>query len=802
MNAISAPAMHRAEWRDSHVALACASAGVYAAVSLPGLAADVASGAASVAWPGAALAALLMAAPASRWWIVLAAAAPAHFIAHLGADSSWWALTWQLAHHVALALALAGILRLLRLGDVFEDLRGLSIYICAAFLLPSLLAWTAPEVMPRAVHGDAASAQWRSTALADALALIALAPAVYLWLVCGAQWLRRITLQRCAEALAIASVVYVMYALVFVKDDPQHAPLYLFFIPMLWAAVRFGVGGAATAVAAIVLLACVSGVVPHSIVLSQAGDAGLIDLQLFLTATALTALILAVVMEERQRATRALHDSEVRYRTIVESQTDLVCRNLADTTLTFVNEAYCRFFGKSRAELIGTRWLELLPPEIRDVVRARLSRLTPETPTLVHEHPVLLPDGSEGWQQWADVAFFDPAGRIIEVQGIGRDVTALKRVEHALRQNDERFRLMLRATNDAIFDWDIVRSTLWSSADGRWDDQDLGAQPWTLDMWANDIHPDDRDRVVADLRTTLDGGGCVWEAEYRYGRRGAPMQHVHERGYILRASDGSAVRMIGALSNVNDRRRLEEAQRSMARISGLATIGELSASIIHQITQPIAAMLNNAEAGLMLLSTSADRPECIREILEDVRSDGERAGEVIRNLRGMLRQDEMRRERLHVDRLLHDAIELVRAESRRRSVAIEVHGGPGLQVSGDRVRLQQVVVNLMTNSFDAIADAPAARRRINVRAVRVSGGSVRISVRDAGAGISDERLAAIFDSFITSKRDGMGLGLAIARSIIRAHGGRIWAENNTDGPGLTVHFELACATQETVDPAA
>lgn len=370
---------------------------------------------------------------------------------------------------------------------------------------------------------------------------------------------------------------------------------------------------------------------------------------------------------------------------------------------------------------------------------------------------------------------------------------ALRAIERSLRESNERFQLVLRATNDVIFDWNIAEETLWWSANGnRYLGPHVENRRYDLDWWSMRMHPSDRERVTLDLREAIERRDDVWEAECRFLQDDGTEVHIHARGLITRDLEGRPRRMIGSLVNVTDRKRLEEAHRRLAHAGRLMIAGELAASIAHEINQPLTAILNNAEAGLKLLESypELDLP---REILEDIRRDDVRASEVIARLRSWLRDRKLSSEPVDFNEVVRDVVRLLRQEAVRRGVRIETKLCRVAMVRGDQVHLQQVLMNLLVNGMDAMAETPEAKRRLVVRTA-CDGGIVKASVTDAGCGIPRNRLPSLFESFYTSKADGMGLGLSIARSIVHAHGGRICAGNNAEGAGATFALELPAST--------
>jgi PAS domain S-box-containing protein len=244
------------------------------------------------------------------------------------------------------------------------------------------------------------------------------------------------------------------------------------------------------------------------------------------------------------------------------------------------------------------------------------------------------------------------------------------------------------------------------------------------------------------------------------------------------------------IRDITDRKKAEEMSRDLAHASRLATVGELSASIAHEINQPLGAILSNADAAELLLESESPPLDEVRKILADIRNDDLRASDIIRHIRLLTRKQVMQMEPLDVSEVAGEVVRLMEAEARRRNVSLctKFAAAPGT-ILGDRVHLQQVLMNLILNGMEAMADTPESERRLYVRTATNGQRRVEISVTDYGRGIPPEKLPWLFDSFFTTKETGMGLGLAIARSIIDAHQGQIFAENNSDA-GATFRFDL------------
>jgi signal transduction histidine kinase len=260
-----------------------------------------------------------------------------------------------------------------------------------------------------------------------------------------------------------------------------------------------------------------------------------------------------------------------------------------------------------------------------------------------------------------------------------------------------------------------------------------------------------------------------------------------------------SVMIVALIRQRRGRRVAEAASRSrlseMAHMNRRVAMGELTASIAHEVNQPLAAIYSNAETAHIMLADAAPKLDQIAEILVDIKQDDKRASEVVSRIRAMLRKTEVVAAKVDLNETIAETIKLLAFDASSHSVSVRAELEPGLAPAhADRVQIQQVIVNLMLNAIEAMRDVSEASRRLLVRSRGRSDGEAEVSVSDSGAGILPELLPQLFDSFVTSKADGMGLGLSISRTIIESHRGRIWAENLPAG-GAVFRFTLPLATR-------
>lgn len=305
-----------------------------------------------------------------------------------------------------------------------------------------------------------------------------------------------------------------------------------------------------------------------------------------------------------------------------------------------------------------------------------------------------------------------------------------------------------------------------------------------------DVHLDWRQVRRWGIRERDVPAGAVW-----YFRE--PTLWQSHRNWLIGAAAAlffQAALITGLVVERRLRRVAEQAVKEqtfqLAHASRLAVAGELTGSIAHEINQPLGAILSNADAADLILAAGGDRRDELRAILTDIRRDDLRASEVIRVLRASLARQEVEKAPFEINEAVREVEAVLGAEARKRRVALEIRpDARPVTFTGNRIQVQQVVINLVLNAMDAVEDMPDDRRRVSV-SVAGGGPSIRITVRDRGAGIAPEDAPRVFQSFFTTKKKGMGLGLSIARTLVAAHGGRIWAESSLPDSGAAFFVEL------------
>jgi PAS domain S-box-containing protein len=621
--------------------------------------------------PHAVLVSILLLVPMRQWWAYTLAAASAHFLATQQAH--WpplYALTCEAFDAVKYISAAAGIRLLIK-----SPVKALTIRDAVRFILVAVVIvpfgaafWGAAFTVSYG-FGTYYWIEWRNLGISNAVTTVVLVPALLL----GAHSLfgrrPKFSVQRTLEAIFVAACTVAIGIVVFDRMPAGRgtSPSLLYTpIPLLiWAALRFGLGGTSFSILIITFLAIWGTMRGHGPFLNETPVENALALQLFLLMSATPLMLLAVVIEEERRS------------------------------------------------------------------------------------------------------------------------------KEAVRQIKDQMGLAAEAANAAMWVWDVSADDLWMTEQGR---SLFGFKPDArIDFAAtmDRVHPEDRPMRESAIRRALETRGG-YEIEYRALEPGGVVRWINGRARCVEADDGSGIKLFGVSMDVTARKQAEasaareseelrQKRAQLEHVARVATLGELTATLTHELKQPLHAISLNSSVGIHLLDTPEPDLKEIRETLRDISDATHRATEVIQGMRQMLKRDTPGFTSVDVNRVIHTVERIVHSDAVMSGITVQLELSPSLApIHGDIVQLQQVMLNLMLNAFAAMRGAEREAQRLIVRTNLADESNVLIEVRDHGTGIAPDKIESIFDPFITSKPEGLGIGLSICRSIIERHHGKIWAANNVD----------------------
>jgi len=379
--------------------------------------------------------------------------------------------------------------------------------------------------------------------------------------------------------------------------------------------------------------------------------------------------------------------------------------------------------------------------------------------------------------------------------GSSADVLRASQLVAELRESEERMTMAAEAANLGFWVFDRAKQEIWATHKWRAMFGFSDSERIDLNGILQRLHPEDRDVVQQALKRVLEEGGS-YETEYRLLQPEGTTRWIVSRGRVEFNASGKPALLRGVSVDVTQRHISEtEAQQhrvELAHFSRITMLGELSGSLAHELNQPLSAILRNTEAAELFLQEPSPDLDELRAILSDIRKDDQRAGAVIGRMRSMMKRRDVEHGMIDINHLAGEVISIVRPDADLRKVRLIIEPASSIPpVFGDRIQLQQVLLNLLLNAMDAVSDCEPDCRRVTVRVEHVDS-HIEVSVNDTGAGIPKEKLARLFEPFFTTKQNGMGLGLPISRTIMESHGGSIRAENHPEG-GATFRFMLPVA---------
>jgi two-component system, LuxR family, sensor kinase FixL len=647
-------------------------AGVHVGIALTGESSPIA-----ILWPPNAilLAALLLTRPRA-WWVIIAAAGPAHLAAELSLGVPWvMAMAWLASNVTEALIGAVLITRILDCPPRFDRVRDLSVFLLAGVLVSplasSFLDASFVALVGWRYTGDYWEV-WRIRVFSNALGTLMLVPLIVSWVQRGLGPLRQISGREYAEMGVMLLGICLTSTLVFRNSFAPEATAALMYAPLpflLWAAVRHDVPTVSLCVA-IVALSAITGVIENrGPFASNAPEDEALAVQAILIVTAASVLLLAASLAELRDAKAVAVDQE------------------------------------------------------------------------------------------------------------------------------ERLHLALGAAQMGTWEWDIAQDRMILRS-GRTAEPavDTPSRQRPLSELLEQIHPEDRGAVAHAIDEMLATRGSG-QVEYRLLRRNGGYRWMYAKGKVVVDAKGKPQRLIGVHIDTTQRKleelRSREQRDQLTHLSRISLLGELSGALAHELNQPLTAIMLNAQAARRALDRPMSNIPDVDDILTDIISDGRRAGDVIARLRALFARGEIAMLDVSANECIREVLVLEHSDLIRRGVTTDVRLESGLpSVVADRVQLQQVLLNLIVNACDAMADNNPGERRLRIATAANGGREVRIEIEDNGHGIDDAD--KIFEPFFTTKAHGIGLGLAICRTIVAAHGGVLWASSNP-ARGATFHLSIPAA---------
>ncbi|HUW82500.1 MAG TPA: PAS domain S-box protein [Phycisphaerae bacterium] len=505
---------------------------------------------------------------------------------------------------------------------------------------------------------------------------------------------------------------------------------------------------------------------------------------------------------QRKTSEETLRRSEDRYRTVSEFASDWIYWRGPEGDMRYVSPACQDVTGYSPDEFHASPGLldEVVLPEDRHVWQGHCHATGHEKRHEPKVFRIVTKDGQIRWISHVCRPVFDRQGRFLGTRASNRVVTELKEAEQALRQTNELLERVFDTTHILVAfmdaDFNFLRvNRAYAESDDRTPEFFVGKNHF-------DIYPHPENEVI--FREVVASGQprSFYAKPFEYA--GHPERGVTYWDWTLhpvKPASGQVEGVLLCLVNVTEREQaqgqLRQRQADLAHVSRLSTIGEMTSSLAHEINQPLAAIANYAQAWLQAIRSGRLDAEELREDVTQIAAQAERAGQIVRRVRSFIRKEDTQRTRVDIADLVREAADLAEVETREYGVVLRLElDGATHPVVADAIQIEQVILNLVRNALEAMKHRRKKERKLSIRTAAVDDGCVEVAVRDSGTGLSaDHQADRLFEPFFTTKPEGMGMGLAISRTIVEAHGGRLWASGNPDH-GMTFRFTLPAAQGE------
>jgi PAS domain S-box-containing protein len=728
---------------------------------------------------------LLIAAPA-RWPLLLASTFVAHAIAHSQDGLALMPSSITYFGNASQALLAAWIIRRFGRAVIFADLRRVLVFVVGA----SVFAPAVASFIPSFVYVSLGWAPdffdaWRARTVSNTMATLTLVPSLFI--LCRAFVVKPVVQpRRLAEFLGLLVGLFAVERAAAYTGRADlltlSITLYAMTPVLLWVTVRFGGAGLSLALTTTVLLISNAAARMTPLAGGVPADA-IVGVQLLLTANAVPLMLLAGLLEQNRAEHKTLVDMEQQTRAMLRALPDMVLLHTADGVI--LRSYPAAIDDDSTTTVIRAH----IPPELTAHERAVPFSETGDTLRVTeYTEPV---NGAIRRYEARSVAVDDE--RMLTVV---RDITKRWRSEQALRETQHRYALATGVGLIGVWDLDVPTGTMHVEGTLR---KTLGYSQEeirdTLSDWLSVIADADRDEVGARLSALMDGTARAFEAEFRMTRRDGSMRWIVSKAGVTDMVDRKPTRIVGTYADVTEQkesaRALREANDRLVRLGRTAVIGEVSASIAHELSQPLTAISTNVSACLRGMAKGL--PDPVHEILEDILRDSRRASQILERTRRLFRHQPAQPTSCNVNEAVREVVTIATPRLRELDVRVSLGLEAGLpDVYADPVQIQQVLFNLIMNGADAMHTVAGQMRHMRI-STRHGTRHVVASVRDSGTGLDRGDRNRVFEPFFTTKPGGSGMGLAISRSIVQSHGGTLWAVANSDR-GSTFRFTIPIPT--------
>jgi PAS domain S-box-containing protein len=512
--------------------------------------------------------------------------------------------------------------------------------------------------------------------------------------------------------------------------------------------------------------------------------------------------VLLTDIDEQKHATEALRASERSLQLIIDTIPALAWSARTDGSGDFFSRHYLDYVGLSVEQASGWGWTSTVHPEDLNRLAETWQRILASQAPGETEARLRRYDGEYRWFLFRANPLRAADGTIVKWYGINTDIEQRKRAEAELRRAYDSFADAQRLSKTGSFITDLVgEDHNWSDEAYRIFEFGLGTKV-TVQRIRDLIHPDDLPAFESVIARGMTGADVAFAFRIKAGR--GSVKHVRGVAHVIEKVAGHPM-FVGALQDVTETKVAEEAlnraRDELARVSRVTTLSALTASIAHEVNQPLSGIITNAGTCLRMLDADPPNVAGARETARRTIRDGNRAADVITRLRALFAKKDLTSEPVDLSDAAREVVALSLGDMHGNRVVVESDLPRDLPiVAGDRVQLQQVILNLLRNAMEAMSGVDDRPRRLLIRTQPDGDDRVRLTVQDAGVGLDRQTMSKLFDTFFTTKTDGMGIGLSISRSIIEAHGGRLWGEQN-EGPGATFAFAIPCGGSQVANPS-